>query len=422
MVRKIKPSKSIISGLLIAALLMLLMTSVSAATGTIDQLSSNNFGNDRMAQTFKTPDMPITVTAIKMRFYTDPDDVASYVKVKIAIAGDYDSGAKNFGAIIEESDEVTLPGMFNDVVTFDFNASLDANKTYSIVTTQSTTNPESYYPLNTRVYLGPTDPYPDGLLYSYSFSGANWAPYNNENFSYHDLYFQILYSDGENPPDQDEPPAKPHKKNNFHELITMLTNPADGSGVRTTDLNYYLRDPVIWKNDVKLITLWLETEIFDLAKAKAHIRLPNGQTLLKDYNIRLMMKIEYTDGRIETREVSNADIARNIPVLLPIDEFADLANLGVVYIDTKGNTAELPVTMETLDGHKYLRFENNHFSEYGIINNAKSGASPNAYTVLPGDTLTSIARQFSTSVQKLVALNQIKNPDLIFAGQILTIR
>ncbi|MCD8490449.1 MAG: hypothetical protein LRY51_00290, partial [Geovibrio sp.] len=53
-----------------------------------------------------------------------------------------------------------------------------------------------------------------------------------------------------------------------HELVTLLTNPADGTGVRTMDLNYYLNDPIIWGTDVKNITVWLESEIFDLAKAQ----------------------------------------------------------------------------------------------------------------------------------------------------------
>lgn len=41
------------------------------------------------------------------------------------------------------------------------------------------------------------------------------------------------------------------------------------------------------------------------------------------------------------------------------------------------------------------------------------------YVVQPGDTLTSIAQRFGTTVAELVALNNIPNPDLIYVGQVL---
>lgn len=44
------------------------------------------------------------------------------------------------------------------------------------------------------------------------------------------------------------------------------------------------------------------------------------------------------------------------------------------------------------------------------------------YIIKKGDTLTSIARKHNTTVNKLVELNNIKNPDLIYANQILKIK
>lgn len=114
--------------------------------------------------------------------------------------------------------------------------------------------------------------------------------------------------------------------------------------------------PQIWQSNVKNITVWLETEIFDLVAAKQKAKLPAGLNLLKDYNIRLMMKIVYNDGTAETKEVDNAHIARNIPVLIPVDEFAGVSDLGIVYMDTEGNTAILPVTPVIIDGVNYLQF------------------------------------------------------------------
>lgn len=43
------------------------------------------------------------------------------------------------------------------------------------------------------------------------------------------------------------------------------------------------------------------------------------------------------------------------------------------------------------------------------------------YKVQKGDTLWSISHTYNTTIPELVALNNIKNPDLIHVGQILRI-
>ena len=49
----------------------------------------------------------------------------------------------------------------------------------------------------------------------------------------------------------------------------------------------------------------------------------------------------------------------------------------------------------------------------------QSGATARAYTVRSGDNLSSIAGRLGTTVQSLVSMNGISNPDLIYAGQTL---
>lgn len=48
-------------------------------------------------------------------------------------------------------------------------------------------------------------------------------------------------------------------------------------------------------------------------------------------------------------------------------------------------------------------------------------SSPVTYTVRSGDTLSSIARRYNTTVAQLASLNNISNPNLIRVGQVLTI-
>ena len=52
------------------------------------------------------------------------------------------------------------------------------------------------------------------------------------------------------------------------------------------------------------------------------------------------------------------------------------------------------------------------------INNTSS----EYYTVKSGDTLSSIAKKYNTTVTKLVNLNNIKNKNLIYVGQTIKVK
>ena len=52
----------------------------------------------------------------------------------------------------------------------------------------------------------------------------------------------------------------------------------------------------------------------------------------------------------------------------------------------------------------------------------KPAPSAQYYTVVRGDNLTKIAKKYGTTVKNLVALNGIKNPNLIYAGQKLRVK
>jgi flagellum-specific peptidoglycan hydrolase FlgJ len=53
---------------------------------------------------------------------------------------------------------------------------------------------------------------------------------------------------------------------------------------------------------------------------------------------------------------------------------------------------------------------------------ASKKEEPQIYIVKKGDTLTAIAKKYNTTVQNLVKLNNIKNPDLILVGQKLRLK
>ncbi len=49
-------------------------------------------------------------------------------------------------------------------------------------------------------------------------------------------------------------------------------------------------------------------------------------------------------------------------------------------------------------------------------------SSGNSYSIMKGDTLTSIAKQYNTTVDELVKINNIKDKDRVNEGQIISIK
>jgi LasA protease len=56
-----------------------------------------------------------------------------------------------------------------------------------------------------------------------------------------------------------------------------------------------------------------------------------------------------------------------------------------------------------------------------IRRGGESGGGPDFYTVAPGDTLSSIAGQAGMPLERLLALNGISDPNMVFVGQVLAI-
>lgn len=56
---------------------------------------------------------------------------------------------------------------------------------------------------------------------------------------------------------------------------------------------------------------------------------------------------------------------------------------------------------------------------YGWVDAKDVQSTANTYTVKAGDTLSGIAKKYNTTVAKLVELNGIKDPNLIFKGQLI---
>lgn len=159
-------------------------------------------------------------------------------------------------------------------------------------------------------------------------------------------------------------------------------------------------------------------------------------------------KVKYADGTVDYMTVltmHDNDVS-NLKV-------GDIVNQGTVYYDegtrgyATGNHIHLAVGKGKFTGNGWYKNEygswciNNQIEVYkglflldttNVINSGgynwvKTSAltdggtnlKPNTYTVVKGDNLTNIAKKFNTTVAELVRLNNIKNKNLIYVGQVL---
>lgn len=94
--------------------------------------------------------------------------------------------------------------------------------------------------------------------------------------------------------------------------------------------------------------------------------------------------------------------------------------IGVQYTD-RGN---VPGISGNVDRDLYT--ENIFLSDTSEIPNTPNpndsiNTETNSYIVQPGDTLSEIASRYGTTVQELVAINHLANPNLIFPGETLRV-
>lgn len=115
------------------------------------------------------------------------------------------------------------------------------------------------------------------------------------------------------------------------------------------------------------------------------------------------------DNKIDPTSFINSDLPNNEKNLKSIDEIAQEV------IDLKWDV--YPTRKKLLEevGYNYDEVQ----KRVTEILNAKTVIT---YIVKSGDTLSKIAKQYNTTVDKIAKDNSIKNPDLIFVGRKLTIK
>lgn len=116
-------------------------------------------------------------------------------------------------------------------------------------------------------------------------------------------------------------------------------------------------------------------------------------------------------GNVDISDFRNISIA---PITPPTEKKSNEEIADEVIAGKWGNGIDRKNALEAA-GYNYDDIQD--------IVNAKLGANrPKYYTVKAGDTLSELAAKFDTTVDNLVALNNISNPNLIYIGQELRVK
>ena len=114
-------------------------------------------------------------------------------------------------------------------------------------------------------------------------------------------------------------------------------------------------------------------------------------------------------GNVDMNYCLNCEEGENMTGLLSLTEIANKVIRG-----DYGNGEERKQKLES-EGYNYEEVQNK-------VNELMGVNSTVQYTVQSGDTLSEIAVKYGTTVDNLVKLNNIKNKNLIYVGQVLKIK
>lgn len=122
-----------------------------------------------------------------------------------------------------------------------------------------------------------------------------------------------------------------------------------------------------------------------------------------------------------TEQISTPENTTNQVVTYTVQPGDTLSQIALKYGTTVGEIAGLNgiANPNLIYVGQVLKIDTtNHIS---VVTSDKYETNHTVYTIQYGDTLTSIAQKYDVSIQSIVRLNNIQNPNLIYAGERLRI-
>ena len=155
------------------------------------------------------------------------------------------------------------------------------------------------------------------------------------------------------------------------QMVSYVAEEAN-NGIKVNDFKAVVKLNELFDPDVESVNLELVAELKanDNAsglKVNQSSLSSQGLALTQVFDINLIKTVYRSSGTSEILPVENADIVGMITIRLPIPQETSGEGLQVVFIDDEGEVEYMATQVVEVDGQRYLEFETDHFSYYGIV-------------------------------------------------------
>jgi len=131
----------------------------------------------------------------------------------------------------------------------------------------------------------------------------------------------------------------------------------------------------VMEDDVTSLHVVLKAEVLQPDEVEAYAHLLGEDNILMLYNMSLVKVLGFMDGSESERSINNGDIRGKLTLRMAVPKAYETKDiLYVIYISAEGLLEKLETRSEVEDGVRYLYFETDHFSLYGIA--AEEEATP----------------------------------------------
>ena len=187
----------------------------------------------------------------------------------------------------------------------------------------------------------------------------------------------------------------------------LLGDQSYASVARKLQSDGYATDPSYASSLIKLVEMYNLTQLDNIAFSGKQPVINNKN----DYNYSNSGNADSSNGyyTVQSGDTLSGIALKFSTTSSKLAQLNSISNPNLIYV-----------------GRRLLvnQSSNSNSSSSGQSSSTKTNteASTASYTVKSGDTLSGIASQYNTTVNQIVSLNQLSNPNLIYVGQVLKLK
>lgn len=187
----------------------------------------------------------------------------------------------------------------------------------------------------------------------------------------------------------------------------LLGNQSYASVARKLQADGYATDPSYASSLIKLVEMYNLTQLDNIAFSGKQPVINNKN----DYNYSNSGNADSSNGyyTVQSGDTLSGIALKFSTTSSKLAQLNSLSNPNLIYVGQR------LLVNQSSDS-------NSSSSDQSSSATTNTEASAASYTVKSGDTLSGIASQYNTTVNQIVSLNQLSNPNLIYVGQVLKLK